>query len=226
MNIIKVRKARKRFGEARVLKGIDLDVEKGEILALVGPSGSGKSTLLRSLNRLIELDSGTVKFKGKDITGMEPVELRRSAVLVPQESVMLPGTVKENVTYGPRLAGEPKKCNVSRLLKDAGLPARFSDKEAVKLSGGEKKRVSLARALALEPDVLLLDEPTVGVDPKKVERMERTIMKIARERKLTVVWVTHDVSQAVRVSDRIANLKKGRVKEVSRTDEFHWEGAY
>ena len=226
MSMIKVRKAKKRLGDAKVLKGIDLDVEKGEIIALVGPSGSGKSTLLRSLNRLIELDSGTVRFKGKDITRMDPVELRRNAVLVPQESVMLPGTVRDNVLYGPKIAGRVGKCNMSKCLKDSGLSRKFADKDASKLSGGEKKRVSLARALALKPEVLLLDEPTAGVDPKKVERMERTILDIARKRKLTVIWVTHDVPQAMRVSDRIANLKSGKVKEVSKADEFHWEGAY
>jgi putative ABC transport system ATP-binding protein len=154
------------------------------------------------------------------------VELRRSAVLVPQESVMLPGTVRDNVTYGPRIAGDMKGCDMKRCLEDAGLSKRFAKKDASKLSGGEKKRVSLARALALRPEVLLLDEPTVGVDPKKVEKMERTIFDIARTRKLTVIWVTHDVPQAMRVSDRIANLKSGKVKEITATGDFQWEGAY
>jgi len=226
MKIFIVKEARKKLGDNHVLKGIDLEVRKGEILALVGPSGSGKSTLLRAMNRLMELDSGTVSFKGKDIKDIDPVLLRRKAVLVPQESVMLPGTVKDNVAYGPRLASITGKCNVSASLKDAGLSSRFAEKDASKLSGGEKKRVALARALALKPEVLLLDEPTVGVDPKKVERMERTILDFARGRKLTVVWVTHDVPQAMRIADRIANLKKGKVKEVKRVDEFGWEGAY
>jgi ABC-type phosphate transport system ATPase subunit len=226
VSIIKVRKAEKWLGGTKVLKGIDLEVKKGEIIALVGPSGSGKSTLLRTLNRLIELDSGEILFKGKKITKLDPVKLRRNAILVPQESVMLPGTVQDNIEYGPRLAGMEKECSVSGCLVDAGLTAEFSKKDASKLSGGEKKRVALARALALKPQVLLLDEPTVGVDPKKVEKMERTILDIARNRKLTVIWVTHDVPQAVRVSDRIANLKSGRVKEVTATAEFKWEGAY
>lgn len=226
MNIFEIGKARKKLGENKVLKGIDLDVRKGEIISLVGPSGSGKSTLLRTLNRLIEIDSGSIVFKGRSIKEMDPVELRRNAVLVPQEAVMLPGTVRENIEYGPRLAGMKKECNVSSCLTNAGLSPGFADKDASKLSGGEKKRVSLARAIALDPEVLLLDEPTVGVDPKKVERMERTILDSARSLSLTVIWVTHDVSQAMRVSDRIANLKNGRVKEVADAVEFKWEGAY
>lgn len=226
MNIFSIKGARKKLGETKVLKGIDIEVRKGEILALVGPSGSGKSTLLRALNRLIEIDSGTVRFKGEDITEMDPVKLRRSAVLVPQESVMLPGSVRDNITYGPKMAGVEGKCDVARCLLDAGLSKKFARKDASKLSGGEKKRVSLARALALKPEVLLLDEPTVGVDPKNVDRVERTILEFAISRKLTVIWVTHDVPQAMRVSDRIANLKAGKVKEVTRTNDFHWEGAY
>ncbi|MCK5772223.1 MAG: phosphate ABC transporter ATP-binding protein [Thermoplasmata archaeon] len=226
MSILTIKKAKKMLGDARALRGLSLDLEKGEIISLVGPSGSGKTTLLRSMNRLIELDSGSILFQGENIADMDPVALRRKVVLVPQESVMLQGTVKENVQYGPKLAGAVGKCDVGRCLRDAGLSPKFAGKDAEKLSGGEKKRVALARALALHPEVLLLDEPTVGVDPKKVERMEGTILKFAREKGLTVVWVTHDVPQALRVSDRIANLKKGVVKEVTNASEFRWEGAY
>ena len=226
MRMFRINGARKKLGENRVLRGLDLEVRKGEIIALVGPSGSGKSTLLRTMNRLIDLDSGSILFKGKDIRKLDPVDLRRRAVLVPQESVMLPGTVMDNVNYGPRLAGGTSECDVSRCLRDAGLAESYALKDASNLSGGEKKRVSIARALALRPEVLLLDEPTAGVDPKKVERVERTILDFAGKRDLTVVWVTHDVPQAIRVSDRIANLKRGRVKSVERTIDFEWEGAY
>lgn len=226
MKMMVVKGAVKKLGKKKVLKGIDLSIRKGEVMALVGPSGSGKSTLLRTMNRLIELDSGSILFKGRVITEIDPVELRRAAVLVPQESVMLPGTVSENISYGPRLAGMTGTCDVDGCLEDAGLARKMADKDAYKLSGGEKKRVSLARALALRPQVLLLDEPTVGVDPKKVEKMEATILNFAKDRSLTVIWVTHDVPQAMRVADRIANLKSGRVKNVEKASDFKWEGAY
>ncbi|OYT46108.1 phosphate ABC transporter ATP-binding protein [Thermoplasmatales archaeon ex4484_6] len=226
MNIYEIRNVEVALGRKKVLKGIDLDVRKGEIMALVGPSGSGKTTLLRCLNRLIDPDSGSIRFEGKDIRSIDPVELRRSAVLVPQESIMLDGTVENNILYGPRIAGASRKVDVAGCLEDAGLPPRMSGREASRLSGGEKKRVALARALALEPRVLLLDEPTVGVDPRKVDQVERTILQFSERRRLTVVWVTHDVPQAMRVSTRIANLKDGRVREVKETSEFEWEGVY
>jgi len=226
MRMYRITGARKKLGENKVLKGVDLEVLKGEVLALVGPSGSGKSTLLRVMNRLMDLDRGSVLFKGKDIRDLDPMLLRRAAVLVPQESVMLPGTVRDNVIYGPRLAGITEKFDANGCLRDAGLPGKFADKDASTLSGGEKKRVSIARALALRPEVLLLDEPTAGVDPKNVEKVERTILGFAKDRKLTVVWVTHDVPQALRVSDRIANIKGGKVRSVGKTSEFEWEGAY
>jgi putative ABC transport system ATP-binding protein len=195
-------------------------------MALVGPSGSGKSTFLRALSRLIELDSGTILFRGTNITDMDPVSLRRSAVFVHQESVMLPGSVRDNVLYGPRLVGKSDSCDVSRCLRDSGLQSGFANRYATDLSVGEKRRVSLARALALDPEVLLLDEPTSGVDPKRVKKIESTIINIANNFKLTVIWVTHNVSQAVRISQRIANLKDGKIKEVKNSSEFGWEGAY
>jgi len=226
LSLINIIGGKKRFGKKWVLRGIDLDIERGEIMALVGPSGSGKSTLLRALNRLMDLDSGSINYRGKDIREYDPVELRRSAVLVPQESVMLEGSVFDNVSYGQRLKGDVDEELVGRSIRDAGLSMELIERDAGKLSGGEKKRVALARALAIEPDLLLLDEPTVGVDPKRVKKVERTILNIRKKRSLTVIWVTHDVPQAMRVSNRIANLKRGKVREVTPASDFRWEGAY
>lgn len=209
-----------------VLRSIDLDVRRGEIMALVGPSGGGKSTLLRCLNRLLEPDEGTITFQGTDIRDVPPVTLRRSLVLVPQESVMFPGTVYANVAYGPALQGTADHEHVVRCIADAGLPSSLVHRPADKLSGGEKRRVALARALALRPDVLLLDEPTAGVDPKNVETVEQHIVEFSRSRGLTVLWVTHDVSQAKRVSHRTAGLRDGTVGEINATDSFNWEGVY
>lgn len=226
MAIISIRNLKKTLGGNNVLKGVNLDVEKGEIMALVGPSGSGKSTLLRCLNRLIEADEGEVIFDDRNIKSLSPVDLRRSMVLVHQEVAMFAGSVYDNVAHGPSLMGNVDRGHIERCMVEAGLGLDFTRRDAAKLSGGEKKRVALARALALEPRVMLLDEPTAGVDPKKVEQVEKTIVNFSRELGLTVLWVTHHVEQAKRVSDRIANLKDGVVKEVQRTEDFKWEGAY
>ncbi len=175
---------------------------------------------------MIEPDNGKIWYNKKEITEFSPVDLRRQVVLVHQDSVMLAGTVFDNVSYGPNLQGEIKKNHITKCLNQAGLTEEYLDKDASKLSGGERKRVALARALAINPKVLLLDEPTSGVDPKNIETVENNIVDFSKNLKLTVLWVTHYVEQAKRVSDRIANLKDGVVKEVTKTKDFKWEGAY
>ena len=226
MNILKVQDAFKKLDNKEILKGINLEVKKGEIISLVGPSGSGKSTLLRCINRLIDIDSGNIIYDNKNIIKYDTKELRRKIVLVHQESVMLPGSVYDNVSYGPRLNKNNDKEHIINCIEDSGLTDDFSNKNAEKLSGGEKKRVALARALALSPNILLLDEPTNGVDPKNIKTVEKNIVDFSKNRNLTVMWVTHYVEQAKRVSDRIANLKDGVVRTVQKTKDFKWEGAY
>lgn len=226
MSILKIKNVKKILDDKEILKGINLEIKKGEIIGLIGPSGSGKSTLLRCINRLIEIDDGTISYNQKNIADLSPIYLRREIALVHQESVMFPGTVYDNISFGPRLKYEIDKNFLNKCMKDAGLPINFSEKVASKLSGGEKKRVALARALALKPKVLLLDEPTSGVDPKNVQTVEKTIIDFSKNLKLTVLWVTHYVEQAKRVSNRIANIKDGIVIEVQKTEDFKWEGAY
>ena len=219
-NILDINDLKKSLEGTPVLKSIDLDVRLGEVMGLLGPSGSGKSTLLRCLNRIIEVDSGDIFYKEKDLKEYPPNELRKEVVLVPQESVMFSGTVFDNVAYGPSIEGDVNKEHILNCIRDAGLSSDFEEREAEKLSGGEKRRVALARALALEPEVLLLDEPTSGVDPKKKEEVERSILNFSDKRDLTVIWVTHDLDQAKRVSTRIANLRDGRIRGIYGSDDF------
>jgi len=219
-SILDINDLKKSLEGTPVLRSIDLDVRLGEVMGLLGPSGSGKSTLLRCLNRIIEADSGDIFYKEKDLKEYPPNELRKEVVLVPQESVMFSGTVFDNVAYGPSIEGDVNKEHILNCIRDAGLSSDFEQREAEKLSGGEKRRVALARALALEPEVLLLDEPTSGVDPKKKEEVERSILNFSDKRDLTVIWVTHDVDQAKRVSTRIANLRDGLIKGIYGSDDF------
>jgi len=191
-----------------VLRDVNLGLREG-VTALLGSSGSGKSTLLRLLNRLADPDEGIVRFKGEDVTGFDVRELRRSACLVPQLPAPLPGTVADNIRYGPALFG--RAVGVEQPLELAGLTKLYADRDAEQLSVGEQQRVMLARALALEPDVLLLDEPTSALDDYTRGGVERTLAELAGRSGLSMVLVTHDRAQAERMADRIVELRDGRI---------------
>ena len=191
-----------------MLDDIGLDIRTGAT-AVLGPSGSGKSTLLRLLNRLADPDRGTIRFRGEDVTTLDVRELRRRACLVPQLPAPLPGTVADNVRYGPGLWG--RAVGVERPLELAGLTKLYADREADQLSVGEQQRVMLARALALEPEVLLLDEPTSALDDYTKGGVERTLGRLAAESGLSMVLVTHERAQAERLADRIVELDRGRI---------------
>jgi putative ABC transport system ATP-binding protein len=191
-----------------VLSDLKLDVRYGTT-ALVGPSGAGKSTLLRLLNRLADPDSGTIAYRNRDIRDYDVLELRRQVALVPQLPALLPGTVAANIAYGPGLAGRP--CEVNEALTLAGLNETFADRPAGRLSVGEQQRVMLARALALKPAVLLLDEPTAALDQQTRSAVERTLTELRTRLSVSLMIVTHDPAQARRLSDRIVALDNGRI---------------
>jgi putative ABC transport system ATP-binding protein len=189
----------------------DLDLRLGEgATALLGPSGSGKSTLLRLLNRLADPDDGRVSFHHDDVRSLDVLELRRKASLVPQLPAPLPGSVADNVRYGPRLRGQ--EVEVEGSLRMAGLDDSYADREAARLSVGEQQRVMLARALALEPEVLLLDEPTSALDERARVGVESTLAELSARSGLSMVVVTHDRGQAKRLARRIVELEDGRIK--------------
>ena len=184
-----------------------MSIPKGRT-ALLGPSGAGKSTLLRLLNRLAEPDQGTVRYHGTDVRELDPLELRRRVGLVPQLPAPVPGTVRDNVLFGPRLEG--REVDPVRPLELAGLERSFLDRDASRLSVGEQQRVMLARALALEPEVLLLDEPTASLDAAATEAVESALRNL---RDVSLVLVTHDAQQAERLTDRTLRLREGTVAE-------------
>jgi putative ABC transport system ATP-binding protein len=190
-----------------VLHDVSATIRDGAT-ALLGPSGSGKSSLLRLLNRLSDPDSGTIEFEGEDVRAIDVLDLRRRAVLVPQLPAPLPGTVADNVRYGPSLFdGNP---DVESCLNRAGLDSAYAEREASELSVGEQQRVMLARALALDPEVLLLDEPTSALDETARDGVERTLAELARAG-VAMVLVTHDRSQAERIASEVVELREGRV---------------
>ncbi|MGE5747181.1 MAG: ATP-binding cassette domain-containing protein [Solirubrobacterales bacterium] len=177
--------------------------------SVVGPSGSGKSTLLRLLNRLADPQSGRVVYEGRDVRERDPLVLRREVSLVPQLPALVEGTVHDNVAYGPRLAGH--SFDARSCLELAGLDAAFEDRDASKLSVGEQQRVMLARALALEPRVLLLDEPTSALDQEARDAVEGTLMRLRARTAISIVVVTHDIEQARRLAEYVIRIEAGQV---------------
>jgi putative ABC transport system ATP-binding protein len=174
--------------------------------ALLGPSGSGKSTLLRLLNRLADPDAGVVRFHGTDVRELDPLDLRRRVGLVPQLPAPVPGSVADNVCFGPRLEG--REVDPEGPVRLAGLDPSFLDRDAARLSVGEQQRVMLARALALEPEVLLLDEPTASLDPTATGAVEDALRGL---HDVSLVLVTHSRDQADRLTERTIRLRDGRV---------------
>ena len=194
--------------------GLSMEVRAGEICVLVGPSGCGKTTTMKMINRLIEPTSGRVVLDGEDVTHVDPVTLRRRIGYVIQQVGLFPHqTVRRNVATVPRLLGWEKARTTSRtdeMLALVGLdPTRFGDRYPHQLSGGQRQRVGVARALAADPPVLLMDEPFGAVDPIARERLQEEFRRVQREVGTTVVFVTHDVDEAVRLGDRIAILREG-----------------
>lgn len=176
---------------------------------VAGPSGAGKSTLLRLLNRLSDPESGVVRYRGDDVRGLDPLELRREVGLVPQLPALVPGTVEDNVRFAAEL-GE-RAPDVPRLLDLAGLDATFADRDAARLSVGEQQRAMLARALALEPRVLLLDEPTSALDARARDAVEATLLHLRQRLDVSTVLVTHDLAQARRLAHHVVQLEAGRI---------------
>jgi ABC-type proline/glycine betaine transport system ATPase subunit len=199
-----------------VLRDVDVRLPVGAN-CIAGPSGSGKSTLLRLLNRLADPDSGRVVYEGTDVTERDPLALRREVSLVPQLPALIEGTVHDNVAYGPRLAG--KSFDARSCIELAGLDPDFEDRDAAKLSVGEQQRVMLARALALEPRVLLLDEPTSALDEAARDAVEATLRRLQARTAISIVLVTHDAAQAQRLADYVVRIDAGRVTAQGPTAE-------
>ena len=198
-----------RRGGRTVLDGLDAALPDG-VTCVWGPSGAGKSTILRLLGRLADPDAGIVRYRETDVRHLDPLELRRAVVLVPQLPALVASTVEENVAYGPRLAGH--EADVHRALALVGLDAAYAPREAASLSVGEQQRVMLARALALDPEVLLLDEPTSALDAASRRAVEATLSHLRKELDVSLVLVTHDRDQAERLADSFVELDRGRVR--------------
>ena len=217
------------YGKKEALKGINLDIYKGEITAMIGPSGCGKSTYLRSLNRMNDLIpnvtiTGSVMYKGKDIYSpkTDTVELRKEIGMVFQQPNPFPFSIYENVVYGLRLKGVNDKQILDKVVEESLKAASVWDdvkdklhQSALSLSGGQQQSVCIARVLAVDPDIILLDEPTSALDPISSGKIENTLLEL--KEKYTMIIVTHNMSQATRISDRTAFFLNGDLIEYDKT---------
>ena len=217
--MIRLESLTKRFPNGQVaVDHLDLEIGAGEICMLVGPSGCGKTTTLKMINRLIEPTSGRILLEDEDVTNIDPVALRLRMGYVIQQVGLFPHlTIRANVATVPRLLGwrrERTRERVNQLLELVGLePDRFGDRYPHQLSGGQQQRVGVARALAVDPPVLLMDEPFGAIDRITRDRLQNEFLRIQDEVRKTIVFVTHDIDEAIKLGDRIAVLREGGVLE-------------
>ena len=226
-----IRKLNLHYGSFHALKDVNLSIEEKEITAFIGPSGCGKSTLLKTLNRMNDLVegckiTGDVLLDGEDIYGnMDTTVLRRRVGMVFQKPNPFPMSIYDNVAYGPRTHGVRGKAKlddiVERSLRNAAIWDELKDrlkKDALGLSGGQQQRLCIARARAVEPEVLLMDEPTSALDPISTSRIEELALQLKQN--YTIVMVTHNMQQAARISDRTAFFLLGEVVEYGETERL------
>jgi putative ABC transport system ATP-binding protein len=212
-------KLSRAVGGKLLVDDINIQLEAGEVLAVVGPSGAGKSSFLRLLNRLDEPTSGTVFLDGKDYKAIPPRELRRRVGMVMQMAYLFSGTVAANIAFGPRQRSETLNAEqIAALLERVGLPG-YQHRDVSNLSGGEAQRVSVARTLANAPEAILLDEPTSALDEASARGVEDLVLSIVRERHMACVIVTHNMDQAGRIADRTMIMQAGKLTTIGLTSE-------
>ena len=213
---LEFREATKRYPgqDQPAVDGLSLEVPAGEICVLVGPSGCGKTTAMRMVNRMIDITSGDILLDGRSVRERQPAELRREIGYAIQQIGLFPHlSVAGNIATVPRLLGWPKeriRARVDELLELVSLdPHETRDRYPAQLSGGQRQRVGVARALAVDPPLMLMDEPFGAIDPINRERLQNEFLRLQREIRKTVVFVTHDIDEAIKVGDRIAVMQKG-----------------
>ncbi len=228
--MIEIADLTKRYGSFTAVDSVSLTVEQGQFTVLLGPSGSGKTTVLRMINRMVEPTSGRVLLNGVDTATMRPESLRRTMGYVIQNTGLFPNmTIRRNVATVPRLLGWDRRRieeRVSEMLDLVGLdPDTYASKYPHQLSGGEAQRVGVARALAADPPVLLMDEPFGAVDPLTRERLQLEMKRLHAKLRKTIVFVTHDIDEAVLLADRIALLREGHLEQYAAPEKLWIEPA-
>ncbi len=219
MSIISLEHVNKSFGETKVLKDFSLTVEEGEFLTVIGRSGCGKTTMLKLINGLLMPESGDVIVEGKNLKDTNLITLRRSIGYVIQNKGLFPHmTVEKNITYVPVISGKKKKSEnhalAVKLMGIVGLDPEMLSRYPAELSGGQQQRVGIARALAANPHILLMDEPFGALDEITRQTMQDEILKLQKELGLTIVFITHDIREAMKLGDRVLVMDAGEVVQI------------
>ncbi|MCC5894006.1 MAG: ABC transporter ATP-binding protein [Alkalibacterium sp.] len=223
--MIRFDKVYKRYGDTDVVEDFSLEIEKGEFFVLIGPSGSGKTTTLKMINQLIDLSDGTILIEDKRISDYDLQELRWNIGYVLQQIALFPNmTVEENILIVPEMkkwSKEDMKNRVTELLETVSLdPEKYRNRQVSELSGGEQQRIGVIRALAADPDVILMDEPFSALDPITRSNLQRDVVELQHKFKKTVVFVTHDMQEAINLGDRICVMNKGKIEQVGTAEEI------
>jgi len=225
MILIEFKHVRKEFENFVALHDVNLKIHKGELFTLIGPSGCGKTTTLRMINRLTEPTSGQILIDGQDISNFDPVMLRRNIGYIIQEIGLFPHmTIEQNISLVPRLKKEdPEKYlkRVDELLELVGLdPDTYKQRTPSELSGGQQQRVGVIRALAADPDIILMDEPFSALDPISREQLQDDIIELQEKIQKTIVFITHDMDEAIKIADRIGIMNEGEIIQIDTPDRI------
>jgi len=223
--IVEVNNVSKQYSsEFKVLNNLSLAVEEGEFITILGPSGCGKTTLLKMINKLIEFDSGDIKVKGKSIKEWDTIKLRRSIGYVIQQIGLFPHmTIEDNISYVLSIQGiskEIRREKAEELVELVGLTKEMLSRYPSELSGGQKQRVGVARALAADPDIILMDEPFGAVDEIARTSLQDELLKLQKRLNKTILFVTHDIQEAIKLGSRIVLLNNGKIEQIGTKEEL------
>ena len=223
--MIRFEHVNKSFGNEQVLIDFNLEIPEGEFLTVIGRSGCGKTTMLRMINGLHTPDSGRVLVQEKNVAETDLIALRRSIGYVIQNKGLFPHmTVSENITYVPVISGKKDKLEnrrlAVRLLKTVGLPEEMADRYPLELSGGQQQRVGIARALAADANIILMDEPFGALDEITKRAMQNEMLSLQKQLHMTIVFITHDIQEAMKLGDRVLVMEKGRIAQLGTPREI------
>lgn len=223
--MIRFEKVYKRYNEEAVVSDFSLEIKEGEFFVLIGPSGSGKTTTLKMINQLIDLSEGYIRIEGRPISDYDLQELRWNIGYVLQQVGLFPNmTIEENILVVPEMkkwSKEDMTNRVTELLESVKMdPDSYRHRKTTELSGGEQQRIGVVRALAADPDIILMDEPFSALDPITRDNLQKDVLKLQQQLKKTVVFVTHDMQEAITLGDRICLMNKGKIEQVGTPDEI------